>query len=162
MQLNATSTNELLADVNIEPGTYEQVRLGISKVMVTDANGTREAKVPSGEMKIAGRVVVNENGTATALLDFILDESLHMTGSGEYILAPVIRLETRENAAVEVRSGNKLLISGGKLLASTKVGMDASGKVGVGIKIKPQQNVSIVSGRVTITEQVSAGGGGGY
>lgn len=162
VKLNATGAAELFADANIEPGAYEQVRLHVSSVMVADANGTKEAKLPSGEMKLAGRVVVAEDLTSTALLDFILDESLHITGNGEYIMAPVIKLETRENAIVEIRNGNRLVITGGAIITSTKIGMDASGKVGVGIKIRPQQNVSIVAGKVKVTEPVSAGGGGGY
>ncbi len=145
MQLKAESKNELLADAKLEAGTYEQVRLDVSKVVVTDASGEHEAKLPSGELRIVGNLEVKANATSTATFDFIADESLHVTGNGKFIMAPVVKLETRENADVELQSGNKVVIKGGNVKTDVKVGMGLDGKVGVGIKIPADAELDLDS-----------------
>jgi len=143
LELKGSSETALLADAQLKEDTYDQVRLDISKVIVTDSSGTNEAKLPSGELKIDGKLVVGADSTSAAIFDFIADESLHVTGNGKYIMAPVVKLETKENADVSVKSGNKVQISGGKIDTSVKVGMDANGNVGVGVMIPPTSDVSI-------------------
>jgi|SRR3989344_7984334 len=150
LKLKAEGSQELLADVKLKEGTYQQVRLDISKVVVVDDKGEHEAKLPSGELKIVGDLVVNANSTSTASFDFIADESLHLTGNGEYILAPVVKLETKEDAEVEVKADHKVEIKKGKVKTSIKVGMDAEGKVGVGLGIPAKAKVSIAQGKVKV------------
>lgn len=150
LKLKAEASQELLADVKLKEGTYQQVRLDISKVVVVDDKGEHEAKLPSGELKIVGELTVNADSTSTASFDFIADESLHMTGNGEYILAPVVKLETKENAEVEVKADHKVNIKGGKVKASVKVGMDEEGKVGVGLGIPANATVSIAQGKIKV------------
>lgn len=132
--------------MQLNEGAYQQVRLDISSVIVTDANGTHDARLPSGELRIAGEFTVEANTTATATFDFIVDESLHITGNGEYIMAPVVRLETRNNAEVTVDSNNRVEITGGTVKTSVKVGMDAGGSVGVGLSIPRNIPISIGTG----------------
>ncbi|MEK6900032.1 MAG: DUF4382 domain-containing protein, partial [Nanoarchaeota archaeon] len=150
LKLKAEGSNELLADVNLKVGTYQQLRLNISKVLVTDDKGEHEAKLPSGELKIIGVLKVTENSTSTASFDFIADESLHVTGNGEYILAPVVQLETKEKAQVELKEDKKVEIKGGILKTKTKVGMDAKGNVGVGKSISAKAKVSIKDDEVKV------------
>ncbi|MBI2145504.1 DUF4382 domain-containing protein [Candidatus Woesearchaeota archaeon] len=150
LQLKAEGKNALLADVQLEEGRYEQARLQISKVVVTDAEGSREAKLPSGELKVVGNLEVDANTTSTATFEFIADESLHVTGSGEYVMAPVVKVETRHDADVEVRSGSDVVVSGGSVTASSKVGMDISGNVGVGLKIGLNETLDIENGKIKI------------
>lgn len=133
MQLSGRQA--LMADVNVSPGVYEQIRLSISKVVVVDSNGSKEAKLPSGDLKLTGRVNVSDNSTSTILLDFMLNESLHLTGNGKYILAPVIQLETREDADAQVGSNNSVNIRNGRVKTQIKVGEDEKGNVGVGLGI---------------------------
>src|SRR3989344_9211444 len=66
LKLKAEASQELLADVKLEEGTYQQLRLDISKVLVVDAEGEHEAKLPSGELKIVGDLEVKANSTSTA------------------------------------------------------------------------------------------------
>lgn len=148
LKLKAEASQALLADVQLKEGTYQQVRLDISKVVVVDAQGEHEAKLPSGELKIVGDLVVTANATSTATFDFIADESLHLTGNGEYILAPVVQLETKENAEVEVKADKKVEVKGGRVKTSVKVGMDADGNVGVGLGIPAKAKLSIAQGKV--------------
>lgn len=143
LQLKAEGSQALLADVQLKEGTYDQIRLGISSVVVTDAKGEQEAKLPSGELKIQGNLIIKANSTATATFDFIADESLHLTGNGKYIMAPVVHIETREDADVEVSSSNKVEIKGGKIHTNVRVGMDAEGNIGVGLRIPADLNITI-------------------
>ncbi|MBI2148857.1 DUF4382 domain-containing protein [Candidatus Woesearchaeota archaeon] len=135
LKLKAEGSKVLLTDIQLKEGTYQQVRLDISKVFVVDANGEHEAKLPSGELKIVGEVVVKPNTTSAVTFDFIADESLHFTGNGEYILAPVVHFETHEDADVEVKADGKVEIKAGKLKTKVNVGMDIDGNVGVGLAI---------------------------
>jgi len=151
LQLRAQESTALLADVELEEGTYTQLRLDISKVVVTDSEGKTEAKLPSSELKIVGNLVVEENSTSTATFDFIADESLYITGNDKYILAPVVQLETRQDAEVEVKSSNTVEITGGTVTTDVKVGMDVNGNVGIGISIPADTEIDIgVDGIISI------------
>lgn len=129
LQLKQSGAVAFLASANLSAGTYDQIRLTISKVEVTASGTTQEAKLPSGMLKIVGRLVVEEGKTATAVLDFIADKSLHVTGNGKFILAPVVKLQTKSDASVEVRSDNTVKITGGKAEVEVNVGMDERGEV---------------------------------
>jgi len=129
LELKQTGAVALLADVNLATGTYDQIRLTISKVMVTVSGTTHEAKLPSGTLKIVGRIVVEEGKTATAVLDFKADKSLHITGNGKFIMAPVVNLKTKRDASVEEHSDKTLKIDGGKDEDDVNVGMDERGEI---------------------------------
>ena len=165
MQLRAEGKQELLADANLKAGTYDQMRLDVSNVVVTDESGKHEAKLPSGELKIVGNMVVDANSTSTATFDFVADESLHVTGNGKYIMAPVMQVETRENADTEVTSDNDVKIKGGHVNTNIKVGMDINGNVGVGLRIPSNANLTLdtsgivkVGGKSSGSLGVGAGG----
>ncbi|MBI5227864.1 DUF4382 domain-containing protein [Candidatus Micrarchaeota archaeon] len=143
MQLKASGNEELLADTQIPKGSYDQLRLQISSVVVTDAQGDHEAKLPSNDLKIMGNMEVKENSTATANFDFIASESLHKTGNGKFIMAPVIQVETRDNADVDVANNMDVKVNNGQIRTNAKVGMDEKGNVGVGIGIPADADISI-------------------
>ena len=143
LKLKAEGTQALLADAELKDGEYNQLRLDISNVVVVDDKGEHEAKLPSGELKINGELTVKSNTTSTAVFDFILDESLHITGNGQYILAPVIQLETREDAEVEIKSDNKVEVKAGKVKTNVKVGTDEKGNVGIGLGIAKDAKLDI-------------------
>ncbi len=155
LKLKAEGTQALLADVKLAPGTYDQVRLHISKVIVTDASGDHTAKLPSGELKLIGKVVINDNSTSTIKFDFIADKSLHITGNGLYIFAPVIRLETRERANVEIeRKENddrdvNVTIKEGNINDDTEQSMDVDGNFGEGLKIIEDSKLSVNGNKIT-------------
>lgn len=151
LQLNADGTQALLGEAGLEQGIYYEVRLGISKVVVTDANGAQEAKLPSGVLKVGGRLAVSINETSTVAFDFIANESLHTTGKGEYILSPVVKLETRSSADVDASSAGDVKIKDGRVDTNSKVGMNENGFVGVGIKIRPETKLTIENGKIKKT-----------
>ena len=145
LELKASGKHVLLADAQLKEGTYNQVRLSISKVVVTDAQGEHEAKLPSSELKIIGNFVVKANTTSTVAFDFIADESLHLTGNGKYVLAPVVKLETRVRADVEIEGDDGVKINGGDVDEDLKVGMDVDGNVGVGMIVPARAELTIES-----------------
>ncbi|MBI4162809.1 MAG: DUF4382 domain-containing protein [Candidatus Aenigmarchaeota archaeon] len=163
LELKAESKNELLADANLAADAYSQMRFEVSKVMVTDASGTYEAKLPSNEVKFSGTLVVEANKTATATFDFLADESLHITsrGSGsagtKYVMAPVIQVTTRSNADVRLESDNEVQVSGGAVNTNEKIGMDINGNVGVGLKIPANVVLDVNGGVISV---ISAEGRG--
>ncbi|MBI1935118.1 DUF4382 domain-containing protein [Candidatus Woesearchaeota archaeon] len=157
LKLKAENSQELMADVQLEQGSYNQMRLDVSKVVVMDSSGQHEAKLPSNELKINGNLIVESNSTAVAKFDFIADESLHVTGNGQYILAPVVQLETREDADVEIKSGSKVEVTGGKVKTNVKVGMDADGKVGAGLRIPVDIELTIEGSSIKIGQKLNLG-----
>lgn len=160
LQLKAESKNELLASAKLAADAYTQMRFEVSKVMVTDAEGTFEAKLPSNEIKFVGNLVVQTNKTATATFDFLADESLHVTGGSsgnvKYVMAPVIQVTTRSSADVRIESNNRVEISGGAVNTNEKIGMDVNGNVGIGLKI-PADAILKIDGSISI---ISAQGRG--
>ena len=166
LQLKATGSQALIADTKLKPGSYDQIRLDMSSVTVTDSTGVHQAKLPSGELKITGKFDVVANTTTTATFDFIADESLHITGNGEYILAPVVQLETREHVEVVVHPDRKVEIAQENVRTRVKVGMDINGNVGVDSKISKNQAIFIEGGKLklgdsSISAQGSAKGNAG-
>jgi hypothetical protein len=155
LELKAQGTTALLADVQLPNGTYTEIRLEISKVVVTDENGSHDAKLPSGELKLKGTLVVEGNSTSSAVFDFIADESLHTTGSGQYVMAPVIQIETRQDANVNI-NGENVVVAGGTVKTNAKLGMDINGNVGAGLKIATDAAVDIEGGVLKVTTKAAA------
>jgi hypothetical protein len=135
LQLKAESSTALIADTSLKQDTYDQMRLHVSRVVVYDASGSHDARLPSNELKFDGAVRVDTNYTSTATFDFIADESLHRTGNGSYIMAPVVHLQTRSRAQVQSTGNDRIVISGGTIHADSTVGMDLNGNIGVGIRV---------------------------
>lgn len=136
LALKQTGSAALLADANLAAGTYDQLRLEISKVELTVNGQTQQATLPSGNLKIVGNLTVVAGNTSTAQLDFMVDKSLHLTGSGKYILAPVVRLLTKTDASVKIGSDAKVEINGGNTESDQTVGMDEKGDVRTDFELK--------------------------
>ena len=176
LKLYASGAAELLAEANLEAGTYNQIRLMVDTVIVTPKNGVaKEAKLPSGELKIIGPLVVEKGKASGITLDFVAAKSLHTTGKGEYIFAPVIQTETKTSVFVQ-RIGNKLEFIGGEQKFTATLGMDEGGGLKVGfeldkgavlelvgnvIKIVPRSE-SAASAKITAEAALDSATKGGY
>jgi len=146
LALKAGGEHAFAGDATVAAGTYDQVQVGISKIIVTTTDGkTAEAKLPSGELRINSTVVIVEGQTSTVSLDFIADASLHVTGQGGYIFAPVVQAESRSNAAATVSSDNKVTVTGGTVVSLVNVGVDISGEVKANFKIDPKTKLDLES-----------------
>ena len=158
LELKAGATLALVAQADIPAGTYNQVRLMVSKVEVVKSDGaTAEAKLPSGELKIVGNIVVAEGANTNLTLDFLADKSLHMTGKGEFIFAPVVAMESRSNAEVAVDADRKVKVSGGKIDSNIKVGTDVDGSVRENFELDTTGGVTIDNGVIKLNVTKGAG-----
>ncbi|MDO8626106.1 MAG: hypothetical protein Q7K39_01445 [Candidatus Magasanikbacteria bacterium] len=67
------------------------------------------------------------DATNSVKLDFIADQSLHLTGNGKFIFAPVVKLESRSKADVQVGSDDSVAVSGDDVDSEATVSMDLKG-----------------------------------
>ncbi len=128
LTLKQTAKAELLADANLTADTYDQVRLHVSKVVVVRGSETTEAKLPSNDLKLVGQLVVKADTESSVLLDFKVDQSLHLTGQGTYIITPVVKLENRSSAQVQVGDDESVKVEGGDVDANVTLGTDENGE----------------------------------
>jgi hypothetical protein len=100
--MQVTGVNLLLGTANVTSGNYTQVRLGITSVTVTINGEKKSGTVPSDKLKLVGNFSV-EAGLATSIsLDFDAEKSIIVTGNGEVMLKPVIKLlVTKPGKALE-------------------------------------------------------------
>ena len=150
IKLYGSGAAELLAEANLESGTYNQIRLMVDKVSVTTKAGvTKDAKLPSGDLKIVGPLVIEKGKTSGITLDFIASKSLHTTGKGEYIFAPVIQADTKTSVFVQ-RIGSKIELIGGEQKFSAALGMDEGGGLKVGFELDKGATLELVGSVIKI------------
>ena len=136
LDLDKRNESELLADADLQTGAYDQIRLKVDKVVVTTKDGkAEEAKLPSGELKIVTNFVVKAEETSSVNFDFLASKSLHTTGNGDYIYAPVVKTETRSDSEVIVNANGIVKINGGNVEDTDTVGMDIDGSVKANFEI---------------------------
>jgi hypothetical protein len=149
--LQLRESYRLLANANVDAGTYTQMKIDLSSVMVTDALGDHDAKLPSEKYNIVADIIVTPGTTSTATLDFLADSSLHITEDGEYVFAPVIAVQTCTGATVVADDG-LVTATCGEVVTDVTYGMDLGGNVGVNV-IVPDAPIVIERGvfRTTVT-----------
>ena len=152
LELNASGESKVLADAKATAGTYNQIRLVVDSISVkTKAGATKEAKLPSGEIKMNTVLVVKGGTTSSVNFDFLADKSLHVTGNGEYIFAPVVKTETKSEANVSVNGSGTVSIGGGNVDDSNTVGMDLDGNVRIDFQVDSAQKIKLDSnGKIDI------------
>lgn len=153
LELRDSSESKVLADIRTKAGTYDQVRLWVDSVAVTNKNGSvKTAKLPANEVTIASKVVVNENKTTSVNFDFLADKSLYATDKGEYIFAPVVKTESKSNATVSIGADGVVNIVGGTVDSSNSFGMDIDGAVRLDFMIDTERDLEINSDNVITVE----------
>jgi len=135
--LKSSGNQALLADLSLSPAHYDQIRLNVLNVIVTDANGTRDAKMPSNTLLFNGEIVVLSDKTSTASFDFILDQSLYTTTDSRYVFAPIVQLDSRTDGSADTTSADNVILSGGTVQTSSRVGMDVEGNLVIGGNLPP-------------------------
>jgi len=76
----------------VETGKYTQIRLEVNSVTIVVGGDNYTAKVPSDKIKLVGNFDVTDNNTTEITLDFNGEKSVLVTGKGDYIFKPVIKL----------------------------------------------------------------------
>ena len=151
MKLKNSNVLALLSEAKLETGNYEQIRLMVTKTTVIEKTSgkTFDAKIPSGDLKLVGGLAIEEGKNSTVLFDFLLDKSLHVTGDGKYVFAPVIKLETKTEAEVKITDG-LVEIKGGKIKTSTELGMNEEGEMKAGLSLDAKAALEIVGGAIRV------------
>lgn len=127
LALKARGALSVAVNATVAAGTYNQVRLHVPKVIVVKSGVTTEAKLPSNTLEINGTFSVTENTTTSIKFDFIADESLHVTGDGKFIFAPVVKTESRTKANVSITADGLVTVGGGSVENAETAGMDLHG-----------------------------------
>jgi len=83
---------QFLASQIVETGKYTQIRFEVNSVTIVVAGDNHTAKVPSDKIKLVGNFNVTDNNTTEITLDFNGEKSVLVTGKGDYIFKPVIKL----------------------------------------------------------------------
>lgn len=141
LELQKDDVKALLAETNLSPGTYNQVRFEVASVMVIYQGEEQEAKLPSNELKINIDFEVT-NETALLDFDFLANESLHLTGNNHLIMAPVLNVGTYHGVEIE-QQGNTLRIRNRERAHIEQHGMDVEGNVVKGNKIGKEVELEI-------------------
>ncbi len=150
LDLKARGESALAGQASVSAGTYNQIRATISNIKVTTkAGAVSTAKLPSGELKLNGDIVVNSGETTSVNLDFLASASLHLTGNGLYVFAPVVHLEVRSDAQVDVNADEKddkdtneeVEVEDGAVEDEVDAGMDVNGEVKEDFELKDELEV---------------------
>jgi hypothetical protein len=155
LQLRAMNTSQLMVQTQLQTRNYDMVELNCSQVRVTNGSGTHEAAMINSRLQMECMIEVQTNTMTTAHFDFMANESLHETTDGQYVFAPVVAVQTRTQAEVQIRNNNEVDISGGNVRTNAQIGMNISGQMGQGLKIQTNTQLQISAGKV-----IQAGGQG--
>jgi hypothetical protein len=100
--LQIRGIEEVLAVAELEPGNYTQIRMTISNVQVRLGDGElQNATLPSGKLKFVRPFDIAENQTTALLFDFDAEKSVTVTGSGQIIVKPVVKLSMTTPQTIE-------------------------------------------------------------
>lgn len=140
----------LLNDVKIETGKYNQVRLLLGAIVIMKDGVAYDAKLPSNEMRILTDLNLGKGTTGALTFDVLADKSLHQTGSGKYIFAPVINLKAYDNVTQVQILDKKVDLFGGGLKYNVEAGMNESGEVKVDYSIDPSVKLDLIKNAIIV------------
>jgi hypothetical protein len=90
------NVSALLGEQNLTAGKYTQIRLTVESANITiNRSGQREEqtlKIPSSKIKLIHPFTITKNETTVLTLDFLVDQSIHETGNGQFMLKPTIKI----------------------------------------------------------------------
>ena len=100
--LQIQGIEEVLAIAELEPGKYTQIRMTVSNVQVRLGNGNlTDVILPSGKLKFVRPFNIVEDQTTALLFDFDAEKSVNVTGSGQIIVKPVVKLSMTTPQTIE-------------------------------------------------------------
>lgn len=143
IELNKQDIIGELGDIQIPEGTYNLLILNINKVTGIIDDKQEDIKLPSNVLRMPVNIIVDADKTSAIILDFLADKSLHRTGEGKIIMAPVINLNTKRDVEVTKDiDGLKFGIAVSE--EAKKIGTDIRGVVGENKRITKEDIDSIV------------------
>ncbi len=131
---------EFIGSQDIEPGFYTQLRMNVTRATVVVGDEEHDAFVPSGRLEFVRPFGVKDGEITGLVLDFDGDRSLNVTGTGQYLLKPVVMLfvpeslpqkaEQEEKEEMEIEGAVTELVPGEWLVVNgQKVGINADTEV---------------------------------
>jgi hypothetical protein len=103
-----TNAQDVLGTGTLPAGHYTQVRIVVTSAVLYFENAAEGSacapsitapsgrsaslEIPSGEVRLNRQFTVSDSGATTMLVDFDGDRSIHLTGSGRYMMSPVINV----------------------------------------------------------------------
>lgn len=87
---------EVLGSNEIEATAYAGIRMDVLSVKVTIGEEEKIATIPSGTLKIVRPFSIEEGGKTILTLDFDAGQSVVVTGKGEVIFKPVVKVLVRK------------------------------------------------------------------
>ena len=100
--LQIQGIEEVLAIAELEPGKYTQIRMTVSNVQVRLGDGNlTDVILPSGKLKFVRPFNIVEDQTTALLFDFDAEKSVNVTGSGQIIVKPVVKLSMTTPQTIE-------------------------------------------------------------
>jgi hypothetical protein len=154
LDLKAKNQNKVLMDVNLKHGTYDQIRLTLDSVSVKLKTGATKTATLPGKLFTIGTKLIVTGTPSMARLDFIADESLHLTTTNDYVFAPVIVTESQSGVALTIDAAGVVSLQKGEQQDIGTEGMDVDGSVKASFKLDPDLNLTIgADGKVKIVEE---------
>jgi len=100
--LQIQGIEEVLAVAELEAGKYTQIRMTISNVQVKLGDGDlQDVILPSGKLKFIHPFDIVGGQTTALLFDFDAEKSVNVTGSGQIIVKPVVKLSMTTPQIIE-------------------------------------------------------------
>ena len=100
--LQIQGIEEVLAVTELEPGKYTQIRMTIGNVQVKLGDGDlQDVILPSGKLKFIRNFNIVGGQTTALLFDFDAEKSVNVTGSGQIIVKPVVKLSMTTPQTIE-------------------------------------------------------------
>ncbi|MDE1870777.1 MAG: DUF4382 domain-containing protein [Candidatus Micrarchaeota archaeon] len=147
VQLKNIST--ILAGITLSNGIYDEVVLNISNVTAT-VNGTKESVVlPSGKLRMMVDFNITNDTTNWINIDFDLEHSLHVTGSGSIVMMPVVNLRHVSDNQLQLNQSSIIVANGpGMIKREFEEGMDQNGTMVSNYSVPQDINIVSSNGRI--------------
>jgi hypothetical protein len=81
-----------LGTAELSAGHYTQIRLYVDTALVTIDGVEYRLKIPSDKIHLIYPFQIKANHTTTLTLDYDIQESVHQTGNGKYLMRPVVKI----------------------------------------------------------------------
>lgn len=86
------NAHDLLGSANLSAGYYTQIRLHVDNAIVTIADTEYNLKISSRKILLVSIFEIKHNQTTVLTLDFDVNQSVHYTINGRYIMRPTIKV----------------------------------------------------------------------
>ncbi|MFC2034410.1 DUF4382 domain-containing protein [Chloroflexota bacterium] len=104
--MDVIGVEKLLGSANLSAGKYTQIRMDVEKVDVVTTDGENfTAEVPGDKLRVVRPFDVEPGMTTVLTLDFDGEKSLIITGKGEAMFKPVVKLliEKKEGTGTKAK-----------------------------------------------------------